>query len=210
MASADMFKIYVTGKSCHGAQPHQGIDPVVVCSQLVNALQVIVSREVDPNQTAVVTVGQISAGTSWNVVPDTGFLQGTTRTFDAGVRKQLEEAVRRMVKSVGETYRAEIELEWIPIVAPVVNHPDMSALAAEAAKEVIGPDALALYDKTNGAEDMSCYMEKAPGALAFLGVGCEACGAVWPQHNSKFRVDESALIHGVELCVQVAMEHNAR
>ena len=210
MASADMFKIYVTGKSCHGAQPHQGIDPVVVCSQLVNALQVIVSREVDPNQTAVVTVGQISAGTSWNVVPDTGFLQGTTRTFDAGVRKQLEEAVRRMVKSVGETYRAEIELEWIPIVAPVVNHPDMPALAAEAAKEVIGPDALALYDKTNGAEDMSCYMEKAPGALAFLGVGCEACGAVWPQHNSKFRVDESALIHGVELCVQVAMEHNAR
>ena len=66
-------------------------------------------------------------------------------------------------------------------------------MAAEAAKEVIGPDALALYDKTNGAEDMSCYMEKAPGALAFLGVGCEACGAVW-----------------VGRCLQVAMEHNAR
>ena len=210
MASADMFKIYVTGKSCHGAQPHQGVDPVVVCSQLVNAVQVIVSREVDPNQTAVVTIGQISAGTSWNVVPDTGFLQGTTRTFDNGVRKQLEDALRRMVKSVGETYRADIQLEWIPIVGPVINHPAISELAAAAAKKVIGPDALAVYDKTNGAEDMSCYIEKAPGALAFLGVGCEACGAIWPQHNSKFQVDESALINGPKLCVQVAMEFNAQ
>ena len=210
MAACDMFKIYVTGKSCHGAQPHQGIDPVVVCSQLVNALQVIVSREIDPNQPAVVTVGQISAGTSWNIVPEGGFLQGTTRCFDTGVRKQLEDAVKRMVKSVGETYRAEIQVEWTPIVAPVVNTPEMSALASEAAKKVLGPDSLYLYEKTNGGEDMSCYMEKATGALAFLGVGCEACGAIWPQHNSKFQVDESALIGGVKLCAQVVMDFNAQ
>ena len=210
MAACDMFKIYVTGKSCHGAQPHQGIDPVVVSSQLVNAFQTIVSREIDPTQPAVVTVGEISAGTSWNIVPESGFLQGTTRCFDADVRRHLEESVKRMVKSVGETYRAEIKLDWTPIVAPVVNHPEISALAAEAARKVMGPDPLYLYDKTNGGEDMSCYMEKAPGALAFLGVGCEACGAIWPQHNAKFQVDESALINGVKLCAQVAMDFNAQ
>lgn len=210
MAACDMFKIYVTGKSCHGAQPHQGIDPVVVSSQLVNAFQTIVSREIDPTQPAVVTVGEISAGTSWNIVPESGFLQGTTRCFDADVRRHLEESVKRMVKSVGETYRAEIRVDWTPIVAPVVNHPEISALAAEAARKVMGPDPLYLYDKTNGGEDMSCYMEKAPGALAFLGVGCEACGAIWPQHNAKFQVDESALINGVKLCAQVAMDFNAQ
>ncbi len=210
MAFADMFKIHVTGKSCHGAQPHQGVDPVVVCSQMVNAIQTLVSREVDPNQPAVVTVGQISAGTSWNVVPEKGFLQGTTRGFDPGVRQQLEDALRRVVKSVGETYRAEAELEWIPIVPAVVNHEGMTALAAEAAKKVMGPDSLYHYDKTNGAEDTADFIEKVPGAMAFLGVGSEACGAVWPQHNSKFCVDESALIDGVKLYVQVAMDHNAQ
>ena len=210
MASCDMFKIYVTGKSCHGAQPHQGVDPVVVCSQMVNALQTIVSREVDPNQPAVVTVGEISAGNSWNVVPERGFLQGTTRCFDAGVRKQMEDAMRRMVKAVGETYRAEIKLDWTPIVPPVLNHPGMTALAAECAKKVLGPDCLYHYDKTNGGEDTAYFIEKAPGALAFLGVGCEACGAVWPQHNSKFQVDESALLSGVMLHVQTAMDFNAQ
>ena len=95
-------------------------------------------------------------------------------------------------------------------MAPVVNTPEMSALASEAAKKVLGPDSLYLYEKTNGGEDMSCYMEKATGALAFLGVGCEACGAIWPQHNSKFQVDESALIGGVKLCAQVVMDFNAQ
>ena len=210
MAACDMFKIYVTGKSCHGAQPHQGVDPVVVCSQLVNAIQVIVSREVDPTQCAVMTEGEIRAGNSWNVVPDSGFLQGTARCFDVGVRKQLEEALKRMVKSVGETYRAEMKLEWIPIVPPAINHPDMAALGAEAAKKVLGDEALYHYDKTNGGEDTAYFIEKAPGALAFLGVGCEECGAIWPQHNSKFRVDESALLGGVKLYVQTAMDFNAQ
>ena len=182
---------------------------MVVSSQLVNALQTIVSREIDPTQPAVVTVGQISAGNSWNVVPESGFLQGTTRCFDADVRKQLEEGVKRIVKSVGETYRAEMKLDWIPIVAPVVNHEGMTALVAESAKKIMGPDSLYHYDKTNGGEDTACFIEKAPGALAFLGVGSEACGAIWPQHNSKFCVDESALIDGVKLFVQVVMDHNA-
>ena len=210
MASCDMFKIYVTGKSCHGAQPHQGVDPVLVSSQMVNAVQAIVSREVDPNQPAVMTVGEIRAGNSWNVVPESGFLQGTARCFDAAVRRQLEEALGRMVRSVGETYRAETKLDWIPIVPPVVNHPGMTALAAECAEKVLGSGCLYHFDKTNGGEDTAYFMEKAPGALAFLGVGCEECGAVWPQHSSKFRVDESALLGGVMLHVQTAMDFNAQ
>ena len=87
-----------------------------------------------------------------------------------------EEALKRMVKSVGETYRAEMKLEWIPIVPPAINHPDMAALGAEAAKKVLGDEALYHYDKTNGGEDTAYFIEKAPGALAFLGVGCEECG----------------------------------
>ena len=101
-------------------------------------------------------------------------------------------------------------MEWTPIVAPVVNTPEMSALASEAAKKVLGPDSLYLYEKTNGGEDFAYFMEKVPGAVAFLGIRNEACGAVWVNHSGHFCVDETALINGAKLYAQTAMDFNAQ
>ena len=210
MAAADWFLIDIAGKGSHGAAPHQGIDAAPATAAMVEAIQTIVSREVDPNQPAVMTVGVIDVGTRWNVVPEYSHIEGTARCFDPAVRRQLEDGLRRIVKSVAEAYRVEAKLEWRYIVPPVVNTPEISALAAEAAKKVIGPDALAAYDKTNGGEDFAYFMEKVPGAVAFLGIRSEACGAVWVNHSGHFCVDEDALVGGAKLYVQTAMDHNAQ
>jgi len=210
MAAADWFLIDLQGKGSHGAAPHQGIDVATASSALVEAIQTIVSREVDPNQPAVLTVGVVNVGTRWNVVPEYCHIEGTARCFDAGVRRQMEDSLRRIVKSVGEAYRVDAKLEWRYIVPPVNNDPAMAALIQGAAKKVMGPDCLFAYDKTNGGEDFAYFMEKVPGAVAFLGIRNEACGAVWTNHSGHFCVDESALINGAKLFVQTAMDFNAQ
>lgn len=210
MAAADWFLIDIQGKGSHGAAPHQGIDAATASAAMVEAIQTIVSREVDPNQPAVMTVGVVNVGTRWNVVPEYSHIEGTARCFDPGVRQLLEDALRRIVKSVAETYRVDARLEWRYIVPPTVNDPAISALAANAAKKALGPDALTPYDKTNGGEDFAYFMEKVPGAVAFLGIRNEECGAVWVNHSGHFCVDESALIDGAKLYAQVAMDFNAQ
>lgn len=209
MAAADCFKIEVTGRGSHGAAPHQGIDAVVAVSAMVNNLQTIVSREIDPAQPAVVTVGAINAGTRWNVVAEHGHLEGTARCFTPEVRAQYQEAIERIMNTTAETFRVKAEMEWIPLVPPTINDPHMSAVAEAAARKVIGPDSPVLSEKTSGGEDFAYFMEKVPGAMALLGIRNESCGAVWPNHSGKFCVDESALLKGAMLYAQVAMDFNA-
>lgn len=209
MASGDQFKIDITGVGCHGAAPHQGVDAIVVASALVNNLQSVVSRELDPTQPAVLTVGTINGGTRWNVVAENAHLEGTTRCFDYGMREAFPKAIERIMNATADTFRAKAKLEWISLVPPTINNEHMSAVAEAAACKVIGPDATVRSEKTNGGEDFAYFMEKVPGAMAFLGTRNEACGAVWPNHSGNFCVDESALIKGAMLYAQVAMDFNA-
>lgn len=207
MAAVDWFRIKLAGKGCHGAQPHQGADAAVASCALVGALQSVVSREIDPLQPAVVTVGKVRAGSQWNVVPEWGRIEGTARCFDPEVREQLEAGVRRMAEAVGAAYRVETETLWQSSVPPVINDGGMSALAEAAARKAIGSDAPYLYGRTNAGEDFARFLERAPGALALLGVGGE--DTAWPQHSGKFQVDECALIGGARLYAQVALDFNA-
>ena len=209
MASADQFIIKLQGKGSHGAAPHQGIDAAVAVSALVNNLQSIISREVDPAQAAVVTVGKMGAGSRWNVVAEYGFLEGTTRCFDLGVQDLLEDSVTRIAKATAETYRCTAEVEYNRLVVPTINDAHISSIVQNAARKVISEDANTLCEKTNGGEDFAFFMEKAPGAIAFLGIRNEACDAVWPMHSGHFCVDESALIKGAMLYAQTAMDFNA-
>lgn len=210
MAAADCFKIDVTGRGSHGAAPHQGIDAVVAVSAMVNNLQTIVSREIDPAQPAVVTIGAINAGTRWNVVAENGHLEGTARCFTPEVRDQYRKAIERIMNTTAETFRVDAKMEWIPLVPPTINDLHVSTVARAAACKVMGGDTLVQSEKTSGGEDFAYFMEKVPGAMALLGVRNEACGAVWPNHSGKFCVDESALLKGAMLYAQVAMDFNAQ
>lgn len=209
MAAADCFKINVTGKGSHGAAPHQGIDAVVAVTAMVSNLQTIVSREIDPAQPAVVTVGAVKAGTRWNVVAEHGYLEGTARCFTPEVREQYHKAIERIMNTTAETFRVGAEMEWIPLVPPTINDEHISAVAENAVHKLMGDGATARYEKTSGGEDFAYFMEKVPGAMAFLGIRNEACGAIWPNHSGKFCVDESALLNGAMLYAQVAMDFNA-
>ena len=210
MASADQFKIDITGKGGHGAAPHQCIDAAVAASAVVSNLQTVISREINPVDPAVITVGLMQVGTRWNVVPEYAHLEGTTRCFSEDVWKRFPEMMDRIVTETARTFRADAKLDYIRLVPPTINDETISAIAQNAVKKVVGVDANALSDKTTGGEDFAYFMEKAPGAIALLGVRNEACDAVYAQHSGKYRVDENALLYGAMLYAQVAMDFNAQ
>ena len=208
MAAADQFMIRVQGKGSHGAAPHQGLDAAVAVAAMVGNLQTIVSREIDPAQPAVVTVGRLEAGTRWNVVAEYGSVEGTARCFDPGVQAHLKSSIERIMKATAESYRVEASMEWIPLTPPTINDAHMSDVAAAAARKVMGENAPVLSEKTSGGEDFAYFMEKVPGAIALLGIRNEACGATWPQHSGHFCVDETALLKGAMLYAQTAADFN--
>lgn len=210
MASADQFFIDITGKGGHGATPHQCIDAAIAASTMVTNLQTVVSREINPVDPAVLTVGLMQVGTRWNVIPEYAHLEGTTRCFDQGVWTAFPEMMERIVTETGKTFRADAKLDYRRIVPPTINDEKMSSLAQNAARKAIGEEASVLSDKTNGGEDFAFFMKKVPGAIALLGIRNEACNAVYPQHSGKYRVDESALLNGAKLYAQVAMDFNAQ
>lgn len=209
MAAADLFHIDVKGKGGHAAAPHQCVDAAVVTSAIVANLQTIISREIDPCDPAVLTVGRIEAGTRWNVVAEYGRMEGTTRYFSRDLYNRFPEMMERVVTQTAQAFRAEAKLEYVRIVPPTINDEGMVRAAMGAVSKAIAPGAVVTLDPTTGGEDFSYFMEKAPGAIALMGVGGEACGAVWPQHSGKYRVDESGLMNSVLLYAQMAMDFNA-
>ena len=211
MGAVGQFRIDVKGKGGHGAAPHQCVDAALVTASIVSNLQALVSREISPMEPAVVTAGVIEAGTRWNVVAESGRIEGTTRCFSNEVYDAFPEMLDRIAKETAKAYRAEAGLtEYMELVPPTVNDPDMSEIAQAAARKVVAEDAPVTSPATMGGEDFAFYMRKAPGAVALLGIGNEECGAVWPQHSGRFCVDESALIKGAMLYAQVAMDFNAK
>lgn len=210
MASADQFKIDVIGKGGHGAAPHECIDAAIASCAVVNNLQTIVSREIAPMDSAVITVGTMQVGTRWNVVSEYGHLEGTTRCFSHDVWERFPGMMERVVKETAKTFRADAKLDYIRLVPPTINDVKMAELAQAASRKVVSPDAPVFSPATAGGEDFAFFIEKLPGAIALLGVGSEACGAVWPQHSGKYRVDEDALLYGAMLYAQVAMDFNAQ
>lgn len=209
MSGADAFFIDITGKGGHGSAPHQCIDAVVVTSAMVNNLQTIVSREMDPFSPAVLTIGRIEAGTRSNVVAGYGKLEGSARYYDPVSASKFRESVERIVTSTAHTFGAEAKLRYLTVMPPTINDPGMTQIAAAAGAKVLGAEAVIETPPTAGSEDFAFYMQQVPGVLAFVGIGSKACGATWPLHSGKFCVDESALMNSVKLYVQMAMDFNA-
>ena len=208
MAAVDQFAINIQGKGGHGSAPHQCIDAAIVSSAMVNNLQTIVSREIDPVDPAVLTVGKMEVGSRWNVVAEYGRLEGTVRYFSRELQERFPEMMQRVMEQTAQTFRAKAELEYKHLTPPVINDAAISALAQNAAKKVISEDAVAETSLNTGGEDFAFFMEKVPGVVALVGVGNEACGAVWPQHSGHYLVDEDALLNSVKLYAQVAMDFN--
>ncbi len=202
MAATDAFSARIIGKGGHGALPHETVDAVYIASQLVVALQSVVSRNVKPMEPAVVTVGKIASGTTFNVIPGEAILEGTTRAFSDDVRAQLETRVREIVASLPPVFGARGELKWIEGFPAVVNDASVVERLIPAFERVAGKENVLEFEPTLGAEDMSLVLQQIPGCYFFIGGRDEAIDAVYPHHHPKFNVDEGAVLLGARAMVE--------
>lgn len=206
MASADLFKIKVTGKAGHGSMPHQTVDSVVVASAIVMNLQSMVSREFSPLESVVVSVGSLHSGTRFNVIAGDAVLDGTTRCFNPEIRAELPGIIERIAKHTAAAYKAEATLEYTNGTPPTINDEDCSKTATGSVEKILGKEGVQLMEKTTGGEDFAFFLEKAPGAIAFVGVRNEDIGACYAHHHDKFNIDEDGLEVGTALYVQYAVD----
>jgi hippurate hydrolase len=185
MASFDIFEIVVTGRGAHGAMPHEGIDPVVAASALVQALQTIPSRTVNPIEPAVVTVTQFHAGDAWNVIPEQAVLRGTTRAFRPEVQDQIEAGIRRVCAGIDATHGTRCAVRYERRYPPTVNHPRETAIAAEALAKVVGKEnVLTDLQPTMGSEDFAFMLQAQPGCYVWIGNGPGEGGCML--HNPRY------------------------
>ena len=171
MASSNEFHITIRGKGCHGAMPHLGIDPVPVACQLVLAFQTILTRNLRPIETGVISVTMIQAGEATNVVPESVTLQGTVRTFTDETLDLIEERMRELSHQLSAAFGATAEFEFQRNYPPTINHSAETAFARQVMTEVVGPERVELFEATMGAEDFSFFLQHKPGAYFVIGNG---------------------------------------
>lgn len=202
MAAADAFEMTVRGSGGHGAMPHLTTDAIVIAAQVVTALQTIVSREVDPVEPAVLTVGEIGAGSAFNIIPETARLGGTVRTLDADLRERMPERIEELAKGVAKGMRGDAELDYKFSYPVTSNDAGAAKLALGVAGELFGEERVEeLVHPSMGAEDFSFFLEKVPGAFVWLGVG-DVSGL----HTPQFAFDEEILPRGAALLTALALE----
>ena len=206
-AAADLLKITFKGQGGHGSMPQDTIDAAIIASAFVMNVQSIVSREVDPLEPAVVTIGKMDVGTRFNVIAENAVLEGTVRTFNIATRNKIEAAIKRYADQIAATYRGTAEVEYNYGTLPVINEANSAQLAQSVISEAFGESALYVERPTTGAEDFCYYLENAPGAYALLGCGNPDKDTQWAHHHGCFNIDEDAMVKGAELLAQYAWRY---
>ena len=208
MASSDWFKINVQGKQTHGSQPWSGVDPIVVSSQIIQGLQTIVSRQSRlTDAPVVITVGIIKAGVRANIIPESAYMEGTIRTLDAEMQKDVHEKIKRTVKLIAESAGATATVEIDTKTLVTFNDPDLTYFAVESLQKVVGEENVSLSPWTTGAEDFSYYGEHAPAFFFFLGGMTPGDKDPAPHHTPDFKIDDSGLHHGVKAFCQLVFDY---
>lgn len=205
MAGAEEFHVKLTGKGGHGAAPHTTIDPVTATAQIINALQTIVSRNVSPLHTAVVSVTKVDIGTAFNVIPQEARFSGTIRTFDLEVRKLVLDRVERVVRGIAEALGCQAEIKIIRVTPALANTEAVTQKVQATARKTL-PDATLDMSGylTMGAEDMAFMQEKVDGCYFFIGSNNKEKNLDYGHHHPKFDFDEQALVNGVALMASAA------
>ena len=212
LASNDKLRIVITGRGGHASMPHDALDPVPIACEIALALQTFVTRQISVFDPAVITIGQISAGTTDNVIPDTALLFGTMRTLSAATRLKLHDGLPRLAQGIAAAHGASATVEIIPGF-PVTNCDGRAVALGEAVtKRLFGEDAWqTLANPIMGAEDFAYVLEKVPGAMFFLGVAEQ--GTDWRAccglHSTHMHLDESAMARGAALHAAIAEQYLA-
>ena len=203
MAAADLFEIIIKGRGGHGATPHGTVDAILVASHIVQSLQSIVSRNTNPLESTVVTVGKINGGYNFNVISDKVILKGTTRAYSEENRSLIKKRMKEILDGISKSFGADIMLDYKDGYPPVINETECSNYVLNAAKQVVGNGAIDPY-LTMGGEDFSYFLQKKPGCFFFIGSAPnEYEPQSVPHHCSHFDIDEESLLIGTSLFVQL-------
>lgn len=204
MAAATHFKLTIYGRGGHGAMPHETVDALVTAAHVVTALQTIISRNVNPTETAVLSVGTFHAGRAFNVIAERAELSGTIRAFDDRLMAQVQERLRQVAAGVTQAFGAAFELELEYAAPAVVNDPTVTALVASAARQVLGDASVGSMAPVLVSEDMAEFLKRVPGCFFFLGSMNPERGLDYPHHHPRFDFDEAALPLGVAILAEAA------
>jgi len=203
MAAVELFSLTIQGKGGHGAMPHQTVDSIVLGSQIVTALQTIVSRSVNPIDSAVVTVGEFHAGTAKNVIADTATLSGTVRYFNPDLADFFQQRIEAIVSGICASHGATYQLDYLKLYPPTINDPNITDLVRAVATDLVEtPLGIVPECQTMGGEDMSFFLQQVPGCYFFLGSANPDRSLAYPHHHPRFDFDETALSTGVEMFVR--------
>lgn len=203
MASADVFSIKVKGKGAHGAYPEESVDPITIASELVVALQTIISRETKALDPAVVSICKIQGGFNHNIIPDEVVLEGTVRAMNNGTRNRIATRIDEITKGITSGMRADYEYVYEYRYPPLINSAEFTKFFVKSANKILPKeDIIELKDPVMGGEDMAYFLEKVPGTFFFLSNPKEIDGIAYPHHNPKFDIDEDLFKLGTALLVQ--------
>jgi hippurate hydrolase len=203
MAAADAFEMEIRGSGGHGAMPHLAADAVVIAAQVVTTLQTVVSREVDPVEPAVLTVGEIGAGTAFNIIPQKARLGGTVRTLNSDLRERMPGRMEEIARGVAKGMRGDANLDYTFSYPVTVNDEGAAGYALGVAEDLFGAESVQeLPNPSMTAEDFAFFLEKVPGAFIWLGVGEDVSGL----HTSQFAFDEEILPRGSALLAALALK----
>ncbi len=210
MAAPDQFKITIKGSGGHGSAPHKTVDPIYVLSHLILALQGISSRMVDPVEPFVISVGKVESGTKSNIIPDEAKIEGTIRTLNEETRTLAKKNVIKISDSVCKAFSATCAVEFEEDAYPVLyNTPSVTKEVLELLSKIEGAKVVET-EPVLGGEDFSRFLEKAPGTFYFLGTYNESKECIYPNHSSRFMVDEDVLKYGSASLALLAIEFSSK
>src|SRR5690606_21782779 len=197
MAAVQRFVIQVEGKQTHGSQPWKGIDPILISAKIIDGLQTIISREVDlTNEAAVISVGKITSGVRFNIIPESAEMIGTIRTLDYNMQKQITERMKEMVPEIAKAYGGKATIEIKSNTDITFNNPDLVNKMLPTLKRVAGKDNVQIQKAVTGGEDFSYFQNEVPGFFFFLGGMTPGNTSSFPHHTPDFIIDENGMILG--------------
>ena len=208
MAAVERFVVNVKGKQTHGSQPWSGVDPILISAKIIDGFQTIISREARLiDEGAVITVGKITAGTRFNIIPERAELIGTVRTLDPAMREMIITRMTEMSQTIAKAYGGEAEISFQSNTSITFNDPALTAAMLPTLQKVAGADNVQLMKATTGGEDFSYFQEEVPGVYFFIGGMTPGSTQAFPHHTPDFKIDESGLKLGVQALTQLTFDY---
>ncbi|WP_375235318.1 amidohydrolase [Winogradskyella sp.] len=208
MASVERFVVSVKGKQTHGSQPWSGVDPILISAKIIDGFQTIISREARlTDEAAVITVGKITSGTRFNIIPESAEMIGTVRTLDSNMRIQIMKRMNEMAADIARAYGGSATIEWQNNTVVTNNDPELTMQILPSIQKVAGEENVQIMKATTGGEDFSYFQEKVPGVYFFLGGMTPGNTKSFPHHTPDFKIDDSGMLLGVKAFTQITLDY---